>query len=257
MKIGAYSFAVSGRIEKNLQKMKSAVSQATAQGVQLLVFPECALTGYPPRDVPSSQDVDFEKAECAMHELHAEAQKNGVHVILGSITKENGRIFNSALFLSKEGGVSKYHKRALWGWDRDHFAPGDEDGVFELDGLRIGVRICYEIRFPEYFRELYREKTDLNVVLFYDVADRDGFDRYDLIKAHIRTRAVENVCPILTANAIAPYQTAPTGFYDASGGILCETERNREELLTHDLQIQERDFGERGRIEISDFLQKQ
>ena len=55
-------------------------------------------------------------------------------------------------------------------------------------------RICYEIRFPEYFRELYVENTDLNVILFYDVSDRDNADRYDLIRAHVRMRAVENVC---------------------------------------------------------------
>ena len=47
------------------------------------------------------------------------------------------------------------------------------DGIFEIAGISVGVRICFEVRFPEYFRELYARKTDLNVVLFYDVSDVD------------------------------------------------------------------------------------
>lgn len=62
-----------------------------------------------------------------------------------------------------------YHKRALWGWDKDNFSIGDRDGVFEINGLKVGIRICFEVRFPEFFRELYREQTDLNIILFYDV----------------------------------------------------------------------------------------
>ncbi len=43
------------------------------------------------------------------------------------------------------------------------------------------------------------------MVLFYDVSDRDDTDRYDLLRGHLRTRAVENVCHILSVNAIYPY----------------------------------------------------
>ena len=116
----------------------------------------------------------------------------------------------------------------------------------ELDGLRISVHVCYEVRFPEDFRELYRQKADLNMVLFYDVSDRDDTDRYDLIRGHLRTRAVENVCHILSVNAIHPYQTAPTMLIDASGTVLTEAERNREVLTVFDFETKRPDFGERG-----------
>lgn len=98
-------------------------------------------------------------------------------------------------------------------------------GVFELSGLKIGVRICYEVRFPEYFRELYRERTDLNIVLFYDVSDRDDTARYDLIKNHLVTCGVENVCPIASVNASGPFQSTPTCFIGPSGQVLAEAER--------------------------------
>ena len=69
MKIGAYQFGVTGDIASNFETIKMAAAQAAEQGVRLLVFPECALTGYPPRDMENSAAVDFEKVDCCCDEL--------------------------------------------------------------------------------------------------------------------------------------------------------------------------------------------
>ena len=58
MKIGAYQFGVSGLIQKNLERIKEAIVRASQEEVRLLVFPECALTGYPPRNIPSSTHTE-------------------------------------------------------------------------------------------------------------------------------------------------------------------------------------------------------
>lgn len=147
-----------------------------------------------------------------------------------------------------------YHKRALWRWDRDNFTRGNQERIIKIGEWKIGIRICFEIRFPEFFRELYDKGTDLNVVLFYDVSDMESEERYDLIKSHIRTRAVENITHILTVNATRPYQTAPTVLFDKSGFLLAELEKNEEGLLIYDLEKKEADFGEKGRREISNWL---
>lgn len=49
--------------------------------------------------------------------------------------------------------TSHYDKRALWGWDKDNFTPGEGGGIIEYGDIKIGIRICFEVRFPEYFRE--------------------------------------------------------------------------------------------------------
>lgn len=255
MKIGAYQFAVSGDIQENLNTIKKAIAKAAEQGVELLAFPECALTGYPPHDIPDSQAVDFEKVNTALEEIQALTVSLGICAVVGAITQGADKPRNSAVIFLPDGKRKFYHKRALWGWDRDNFS-GDNarsaSGVFQLGGMKIGVRICFEVRFPEYFRELYAQNTDLDLILFYDVADNDNVDRYDLIRSHIRTRAVENVCPILTVDTIKPCQTAPTALYDRSGGVLAELKRNKEGLLVCDWEKEELTFGEQGRKEISD-----
>ena len=258
MKIGAYQFAVNGNIQENLNIIKNAIAEAAEQGVELLAFPECALTGYPPHDIPDSQAVDFEKVNAALEEIQALAESLGLCAVVGSITEgePNEKPHNSAVIFLPDGKREIYHKRALWGWDKDNFSPGDGGGIFQLGDMKIGVRICFEVRFPEYFRELYAQNTDLDIILFYDTADDDNMDRYDLIRSHIRTRAVENVCPILTVDTIHPCQTAPTALYDRSGGVLAELERNKEGLLVYEWEKAELTFGEQGRKTFSDLLTK-
>ena len=256
LKIGAYQFSINSDIDYNLAVIKSAINQAVQKGVKLLVFPECALTGYPPRDIKSAADVDFTKLYNAYAQLQELVDKNDICVILGTIIKEEDRYYNCAIIFRPYEEKDFYHKRALWGWDRDNFSIGNSNGIFEIEGWKVGVRICFEVRFPEYFRELYDNKTDLNIILFYDVADNDDLERYDLIKSHIRTRAVENVTYTLSVDAISSYQTAPTAIYDKSGYGLIELERNKEGMLVYDLENAPKDFGERGRSEISDWLRK-
>lgn len=94
----------------------------------------------------------------------------------------------------------------------------------------------------------------MNVVLFYDVSDVDDTGRYDLIKGHLQTRAVENVSTIVSVDSIHPYQTAPTAVFGKSGQILKECTRNQPELLIYDFEKTEDDFGEMGRRRISDTL---
>ena len=254
MKTAVFQFPVTGNTSENLTKMQNAIRQASEAGTRLLVFPECALTGYPPRDISSSAAVDYALLDEAHKELQALADHYRMVLIVGTMMRAEQGIYNTALVFRPGGKPVPYHKRALWGWDRDNFVPGNEPGIVEIDGIRIGIRICFEVRFPEYFRELYRQHTDLNVVLFYDVTDGDSAGRYDLLRGHIRTRAVENVCFTLSVNTACPGQSAPTMLAGRSGGVPVEGEREREALLTFDFALGPLDFGELGRKEYSDEL---
>ena len=72
--------------------------------------------------------------------------------------------------------------------------------------------------------------------------------------SHLKTRAVENVTPILSVNSIRPFQTAPTCFIDRSGRVICKCKRFDKEMLIIDLDNKDYDFGEKGRKIYSDSL---
>lgn len=254
MKIAAYQFEVTGNIESNVAAISEGISQAVAAGVSFLILPECALTGYPPRDIVSSDQVDLSSCEKALASFRQTADLHDISILVGTIGKEGEKYYNRAVLLQPDHEMKWYDKRALYGWDSDNFACGKKDGIFTIGDLRVGVRICFEVRFPEYYRELYREKTDLLVTVFYDVSDRDDEGRYQMIKSHLITRAVENVTPCFSVDAIRPFQTAPTCLIDASGRVLAELERNERGLLVYDFEPREPDFGELGRIKYSNQL---
>lgn len=256
MKIGSYQFRVTGDVEHNFNSMKSGIEAAAKEGTRLLMFPECAVTGYPPHSIKSASDVDYKATEQIYDQFQALAERYQMYLVTGTIFREKARFYNCAIVFSPDGRRSTYRKRALWGWDRENFVEGSDSGVFVVDNLKVGIRICYEIRFPEFFRELYRSQTDLNLILFYDESDHTDSERYSIIKGHIQTRAVENVSPILTCNTCSVFQTAPTGFFDRSGRMLAVLEKEREALLVCELEQSPLTFGEQGRKTISDSLLK-
>ena len=92
----------------------------------------------------------------------------------------------------------------------------------------------------------------MDIALFYDTTDKEDETRYQMIRGHLIT--IENITPVLSVNAIHPYQTAPTCFINASGGVGKELDKNSEGMLIYDFEKQELNFGKIGRKRYSDQL---
>ncbi len=88
MKLGAYQFSVIKNIKYNFETVKKAIIKASHKGVRLLVFPECALTGYPPRDIKNSSVINFQELNSVYEQLQSLADKNAIHIIIGTIIQE-------------------------------------------------------------------------------------------------------------------------------------------------------------------------
>ena len=78
MRIGAYQFAVSGSVNENYNEIEKAIYFAKHKGVQLLIFPECSLTGYPPRDISNSSCVDFNLVQSMCDRLQSIVDQNNI-----------------------------------------------------------------------------------------------------------------------------------------------------------------------------------
>ena len=253
MRLAAYQFDVMGDVKKNTEKIKNAVLKAAENKADFIAFPECAISGYPPTDLPTSKDFDLEALPAVLQELQELSDAHKITILVGSIAFDE-KYVNRAFLIAPKRDVRHYDKRALYGWDSENFVRGNNDGIFEINGLKVGVRICFEARFPEYFRELYKAKTDINVVIFYAVSDTDETDKYNVLRSHLISRAADNVPPIFAVDSITPFQSAPTCFINASGKVLAELDRNKEEIIFYDFEKSELNFGEIGRKRESDHL---
>ncbi len=251
MKIGVFQFAGSGDIQANCRAVIRGMRLAADAGVRLLVFQECALCGYPPVET-DIEAIDYAALETCLDEIKAQTAALGLYIALGTIQKEADNRYNSILLLSPKGtAIGSYSKRALWGWDIENFQKGASLGVFEIEGVKVGFRICFEVRFPEYFRELLIRQCVLCFVSFCDVSDALSQERYDTIKAHLITRAVENAFPIVSVNSCSHFQTAPTAVFDENGCVIKEAPLNEECLLVYEFEKPMLGYGAKGRVQIS------
>ena len=184
-----------GDIAANLDRIGLAAGQARAQGVDLLIFPECFLTGYfrdrGVREVAARVDGPVRAS------LAGIAAATGVALLVGTYESSGDAVYNGAVCVTPEHGeIARYRKRALYGaWEKATFRRGTGPVVFEYLGLRIGVLICFDMEFPELCRELGGQGVDLIAV---PTALMAPFDR---IAIHmVPTRAMENEVFVAYAN---------------------------------------------------------
>ncbi|MCI3277389.1 carbon-nitrogen hydrolase family protein [Streptomyces cylindrosporus] len=154
-----------GSVVENLKVLDAAAGRAAAAGAALLAAPEMFLTGYAIGDdiARLAEPADGDSAD-AIADI---AARHGLAIAYGYPEREGETVFNSAQLISAEGDrLANYRKTHLFGcFEHDHFAPGEQPVVqAELDGITVGLMICYDVEFPENVRAHALAGTDLLVV---------------------------------------------------------------------------------------------
>ena len=157
---------ISGNIEFNLNKMKKFIQKSAREGNDLVVFPEMTDTGY-------EMDVILDKAsswkENVVPVLQEEAKKNNINVIAGVSERVSSDVFNSVACIDKKGElIGSYRKTHLITaepmLEHHSLKSGEKFCVIEIEGKKIGIMTCYEIRFPEIARILALRGVELIVI---------------------------------------------------------------------------------------------
>ncbi|MFI8534677.1 carbon-nitrogen hydrolase family protein [Streptomyces aquilus] len=154
-----------GSVDGNLKVLDEAAGRAAAAGAGLLTAPEMFLTGYAIGDdiARLAEPADGEAAD-AVAEI---AARHGVAIAYGYPERSDAAVYNSAQLISADGTrLANYRKTHLFGcFERDHFTPGERHVVqAELNGLTVGLLICYDVEFPENVRAHALAGTDLLLV---------------------------------------------------------------------------------------------
>src|SRR5438132_6661575 len=152
-----------GEVERNLERIERAVTDAVQAGAALAVLPEAAVTGYAFASLDEALPVARLASAVAEDRLAALAMEHQITVICGTLEAEAEQVYNTALLLAPDGRRHRYRKMHLPYLGVDRFAtPGpDAPSVVEIDGLPAGVLIGYDLRFPEAARICALEGADL------------------------------------------------------------------------------------------------
>jgi predicted amidohydrolase len=199
MRIAIYQGpAEAGSVARHLDALEARTAQAAGRGASLLICPEMFLSGYNIGAEQASRLAEAAEGATLMR-VAALAKGHGIALLLGYPERGgDGAIYNAVRLIGRDGrSLANYRKCHLFGdLDRDMFRPGESlPTVIELDGVRVGLLICYDVEFPESVRLLALTGADLVAV---PTALMDPFEV--VVRTIVPARAVENQVFLAYAN---------------------------------------------------------
>ena len=224
--------------ERNLAACLARLEEAAAAGAELLVLPECAIPGYmfesAEEALPFAEEVPGPSTEV----LERESRRLGMHVVCGLLERDGDTLRNAAVLVGPDGLIGTYRKTHLPFLGVDRFVvPGDELTVYDTPLGRIGVEICYDLRFPEVTRTLALKGADI-------VAHPTNFPIAAKVQTELITvaRAAENRIYLLTANRVGKERSGEfcgwSQIVDPYGTRLAEAGETEEALLVADVDVE-------------------
>jgi len=190
-----------GDIEGNLQLAINAIDKLSKQSSpDIFVFTEMFITGYPPEDLILRDDL-LDAAYEAVEKL-CEVKPESF-IVIGYPKKEGDSIFNCAGVLRNKSVITEYKKQELPNYEvfdeKRYFQSGKGPGIFEVNGLRVGLSVCEDIWHENVIKQLHEKKTDLILNINASPFHLDKIkERKVLISGH----AINYSLPIVYANQV-------------------------------------------------------
>lgn len=190
-----------GDIEGNLQLAINAIDKLSKQSSpDIFLFTEMFITGYPPEDLILRDDLldaSYEAVE-KLCEVKPES-----FIVIGYPKKEGDSIFNCAGVLRNKSVITEYKKQELPNYEvfdeKRYFQSGKGPGIFEVNGLRVGLSVCEDIWHENVIKQLHEKKTDLILNINASPFHLDKIkERKVLISGH----AINYSLPIVYANQV-------------------------------------------------------
>ena len=242
-----------GRNEENRARIEELFSAATKQGAELVVFPECAISGYGFASLETAWQAAENIPGPTTQAFNTLCAETGAYAVIGLLERHGGReVYNAAVLVGPQGLLGVYRKAHLPVLGVDRFAtPGDSGfRVWETALGRIGIAICYDLRFPEALRALALKGAD---IIALPTNWPDGSQNAPQFVT--RTRALENRIFLLACNRVGNESgfwffggsqiTAPDGRVLAEAGseeAICYAEIERAEARRKRLVLRPGEF---------------
>jgi deaminated glutathione amidase len=208
---------------ENLALANRLAERAAAKKADLIIFPEMFMAL--PEQSSSLDNVAEPLNGPFVNSLTGLASKYGLHIVSGVWESEPGdhRVHNSAVILTPEGKILHNYRKihlfdALSIRESDRMIPGDDlPPIFTIKGVRIGVAICYDLRFPELFRNLTLRGAQLIVV---PSAWYAGPLKEEHWLTLFKARAIENTIYVAGANLTGGAFSGRSGIFDPFGVLI-------------------------------------
>lgn len=200
----------------NLAAAEALVERAVSAGADLVLLPEYVDYLGPAAGMPAAETVDGEVGRF----FAAAARRHGVWLIAGSFHEagpDPEHTWNTSMVFDRAGTLAAtYRKIHLYDveipgrvsyLESATVAPGDEPVVVDVEGLSVGLSICYDLRFPELYRRLVTEGEAQLLVVPAAFMMHTGRDHWEVL---LRARAIENQCFVAAAGQTGDHDPGRT-----------------------------------------------
>lgn len=191
-----------GDVQGNARKIMRSIEEAGA--ADLCIFPELALSGYPPEDLLLQPDFQREINEEMQEIVQLTCKFPQLTVLIGFPHYLAGNIHNGMAALKNGEFMFVYHKQALPNYgvfdEKRYFTPGEQSAVLTVKGIRCGLLICEDMWQPQPMQRLREEKLDAIIVINASPFSATKFTR----RVQLLSEHAQNLrCAMLYVNAIA------------------------------------------------------
>ena len=212
LRVGAVQMRSGGDLAANLATCKALIDRAASDGAQLVVLPECfSFLGRGEGDkLPIAEAFDAGASGPIHAMLRDQASKHGVWIVGGGtpelVVGDAKRTYNTALVVDPRGELrARYRKIHLFDVDipggatlreSDATVAGDALVVVEIGGAQVGVTICYDVRFPELYRALVKDRGAEILLVPAAFTAHTGAAHWEIL---LRARAIEEQAYVVAA----------------------------------------------------------
>jgi predicted amidohydrolase len=221
-----------GDVEANRRAIVGRLREAAARGAELVVFPECAATGYCFDSLAEAAPFAEPLEGATARAVAAACRETGAHAVVGFIERDGEKFYNAAMLVAPGGVAGSYRKTHLpfLGVDR-YLTPGDREfRVFDLPRGKVGINVCYDVSFPEPARVL--KLLGAQLVVLPTNWPPGAWRAPEFV---VRARALENHVYYAAANRVGTERgwrfIGRSKILDCDGETLAEADGDGEEII--------------------------
>ncbi|MHB1347564.1 MAG: NAD+ synthase [Candidatus Humimicrobiaceae bacterium] len=233
-----------GDFENNFKLIREAVKKAVEHSGDIIIFPELALTGYPPEDLllkPSFIDKNIDYIE------KVKLLSENIVIVCGFIGRENG-IYNSAAIMHKKKILDIYNKEHLPNYsvfdEERYFQKGNGNKIFRINNILTGINICEDIYYSDGPAKIQAVLGGAQLILNISASPYHAGKIFEREKM-LHTRATDCRACIVYVNMVGGQDElvfdGSSLIIDAGGCILARCRPFEEDLLIYDLDLSEID----------------